>query len=98
MSAALLAFKSPATEADPGPSTETWDNEGGRQARDSAPMAKRDRLQSAENDLTKDFIEGRIGIRHNTYAHRLRCLRQDRAQLHASALGDNGPASLGPSS
>ena len=98
MPAALLAFKSPAPEAHPGPSAEAWDNEGGRQARDPTLIAKWDRLHSAENDLTKDFIKGRIGIRHNTYAHRLRCLRQDRAQLHVSTLEDNGPASLEPSS
>ena len=98
MSAALFAVKSPATETEPDASAEAWDNEGGRQPSGSAPTAKRDRLHSAENKLTKDFIEGRIGIRHNTYAHRLRCLKQDRTQLHASALRDGDPALSEPSS
>jgi len=74
---------------------EAWDNEGGRLTPKTdlpngaglMPLAARQgHRASLEAKLTKDFIEGRVGNHHNTYAHRLRYLRQDSVLLqHCSS-------------
>ncbi|WP_454884278.1 hypothetical protein [Sphingomonas oryzagri] len=103
MSAIILAIVSSATETGPDAHLDAWDNEGGHQAHtsagaesaeDTAASAEWDRLCFAEAELTKHFVEGRIGVRHNTYAHRMRYLGQDRARLQALALSDAGLALL----
>jgi hypothetical protein len=76
-----------------------WENEGGQIARPSPvtvpPAPFRDdieRLQVQvslmEVALSNDLVEGRMGIRHNTYAHRSRVLRQQRCRLDAMRASD----------
>jgi len=68
-----LAVDRPALEPDYGTPLEAWDNEGGRLT------SHTDLPNVSEAKLVEDFIEGRVGNHHNTYAHRLRCLREDSA-------------------
>jgi hypothetical protein len=35
-----------------------------------------------ESTLASDFADGRVGMRYNTYAHRSRVLRQQKAKLN----------------
>lgn len=95
MSATPLAVDPSPVEPNLDTPLEAWDNEGGRltprtdlpNSAGLIPLAARQGLQaSLEAKLTKDFIEGQVGNHHNTYAHRLRYLRQDSALLqHCSS-------------
>ncbi|MET3472298.1 hypothetical protein ABIC78_002835 [Novosphingobium sp. 1529] len=40
-------------------------------------------VQAMERTLADDFASGRIGKRYNTYAHRSRMVRQEKARLEA---------------
>jgi len=102
MSETPLSANDPAAPSDLNVHLENWDNEGGHHADahagsadgDGSAVAMRwDRLRFSESKLTKDFVDGTIGISHNTFAHRLRYLRQDRARLRATPLLSDGPLS-----
>lgn len=80
---------------------ERWENEGGNLlvAPLSTPTGHRsakeaDALEAALHDMTqalsRDFSEGRVGTRYNSYAHRSRVLRQLTARL--LAMRDPDPA------
>lgn len=73
---------------------DSWENEGGHLAgawpaiASSVISAKEvDILQAQVNamasTLVSDFANGRVGMRYNTYAHRSRVLRQQKAKLDA---------------
>jgi len=73
---------------------DNWENEGG-QTRGTRVLAVAagpcagdvERLAAQvlilETTLSTDFVNGRIGTRHNTYAHRSRVLRQQKGKLEA---------------
>lgn len=78
------------------PSLERWENEGGTLLIGpvSAAMAisnlasqEADALEAALRDMTgslhRDFAEGNVGVRYNTFGHRSRVLRQLTARLAA---------------
>lgn len=71
-----------------------WENEGGQIARShvviAAPALFLDgvaRLEAQillmEDTISNDLVEGQMGRRHNTFAHRSRVLRQQRCMLDA---------------
>lgn len=71
---------------------DNWENEGGHLAgampeiAPSAVSAKdvdtlKGQVNAMENTLISDFANGRVGMRYNTYAHRSRVLRQQKAKL-----------------
>lgn len=73
-------------------SEDNWENEGGhlagvRPAITSAAISAKDvdvleaQVRVMENTLVSDFANGRVGMRYNTYAHRSRVLRQQKAKL-----------------
>jgi len=73
---------------------DNWENEGGHLARRKSkeeslsPSASEiDSLETQVNlsasKLVDDFARGRVGMRYNTYAHRARVLRLQRAELAA---------------
>jgi len=73
---------------------DNWENEGGHLAGASPPIAypaisasEVDILEAQvrvmESTLASDFANGRVGMRYNTYAHRSRVLRQQKAKLDA---------------
>jgi len=80
---------------------ENWENEGGNLLVTplSRPTGHRtareaDALEAALRDMThalsRDFSEGRVGARYNSYVHRSRVLRQLTARL--LAMRDPEPA------
>ena len=73
---------------------DSWENEGGHLSSRKpkvvslTPSASEiDKLEAQVNisasKLVNDFASGRVGIRYNTYAHRARVLRLQRAELAA---------------
>jgi hypothetical protein len=44
-------------------------------------------VRRMESKLASDFADGRVGTRYNTYAHRSRVLRQQKAKLEAVRAG-----------
>jgi len=73
---------------------DNWENEGGHLAGARPPIASPaisasevDTLEAQvrvmESTLASDFANGRVGMRYNTYAHRSRVLRQQKAKLDA---------------
>jgi len=73
---------------------DNWENEGGHVAgartglASSVPSASGiERLEVQvrvmEITLASDFANGRVGLHHNTYAHRSRVLHQQEAKLNA---------------
>ena len=84
-------------DIDPISAEDSWESEGGSLSRSAdagrlagAPVSTSGELASltAQIDLmasvlSGDFIDGRVGTRYNTYAHRSRVLRQQRAKLDA---------------
>jgi hypothetical protein len=73
---------------------ESWENEGGNLLVDplpaliatpSRPSQEADALEAALRDMTfkvyRDFAEGLVGSRYNTFGHRSRVLRQSAARL-----------------
>lgn len=73
---------------------ENWENEGGRVASPSSTSASRTisaddvevfeaKVNAMEGTLASDFANGKVGTRYNTYAHRSRVLRQQKAKLDA---------------
>ena len=71
---------------------DNWENEGGhlagaRPAIASCAISTNDvealeaRVNAMESTLASDFADGRVGMRYNTYAHRSRVLRQQKAKL-----------------
>jgi hypothetical protein len=81
---------------------ENWENEGGHLSnRDIKGISLRpfsneiDRLEAqvklSANKLTSDFVNGRVGTRYNTYDHRARVLRLQRAELDAMRNSFNDP-------
>lgn len=71
---------------------DNWENEGGhlagaRTALQSSTVSAKDierlgvQVRLMECTLASDFANGRVGIRHNIYAHRSRVLRQQKAKL-----------------
>lgn len=80
---------------------ESWENEGGnllvalrptptgdRSAREADALATG--LRDMTQALSRDFSEGRVGARYNSYAHRSRVLRQLAARL--LTMRDSDPA------
>jgi hypothetical protein len=79
-----------------------WENEGGhlasRERRVPLPVfssGEIERLQTQVNlasvKLASDFANGRVGTRYNTYAHRARVLRLQKAELGAMRARLNEP-------
>lgn len=73
---------------------ENWENEGGRVAGPSGAIAScaisandvevfEAKVNAMESTLASDFAAGRVGTLYNTYAHRSRVLRQQKAKLDA---------------
>jgi hypothetical protein len=73
---------------------DNWENEGGhlagaRSAIASSAVSAGDvevlaaQVNVMESTLASDFANGRVGTRYNTYAHRSRVLRQQKAKLDA---------------
>ena len=60
---------------------ESWENEGGHLAGAKPAIAS-----SAIS--ASDFANGRVGTRYNSYAHRSRVLRQQKAKLKAMRVTD----------
>jgi hypothetical protein len=52
---------------------------------EASGISASDALETALRDMTlslsRDFVDGRIGMRHNTFQHRSRVLRQLTAEL-----------------
>lgn len=74
---------------------DNWENEGGHVARAKFPTATpalsasdvetlEAQVRCMESKLASDFADGRVGTRYNTYAHRSRVLRQQKAKLEAA--------------
>ena len=72
---------------------DNWENEGGHLA-GARPViaccaisangeALEAQVNALESTLASDFADGRVGMRYNTYAHRSRVLRQQKAKLDA---------------
>ena len=84
-------------DADRSSAEESWENEGGhlprfasvnRQAATPMPMVGELEGLATEvslmaSTLSRDFADGRVGTRYNTYEHRSRVLRQLTAKLDA---------------
>lgn len=73
-------------------SEDNWENEGGhlagaRPAFASSAISASDvdaletQVNAMESTLASDFADGKAGMRYNTYAHRSRVLRQEKAKL-----------------
>ena len=73
---------------------ERWDNEGGhfpsaRPVIASPAISSRDfealeaQVHDMESRLASDLAAGRVGVRYNSYAHRSRVLRQQKAKCDA---------------
>lgn len=73
---------------------DNWENEGGhlgaaRPAIASSVISAGDvdtleaQVRVMERTLASDFANGRVGMRYNTYAHRSRVFRQQKAKLDA---------------
>ena len=71
---------------------DSWENEGGhlagaRPAIASSAISASDaddlqaQVRVMETSLASDFADGRVGTHHNTYAHRSRVLRQQKANV-----------------
>ena len=71
---------------------DNWENEGGHIASPSSAIASflisasdvealEAQVNAMESTLASDFADGRVGMRYNTYAHRSRVLRQQKAKL-----------------
>lgn len=74
---------------------DNWENEGGHVAGAKFPTATpalsasdvetlEAQVRCMESKLASDFADGRVGTRYNTYAHRSRVLRQQKAKLEAA--------------
>jgi hypothetical protein len=72
---------------------DNWENEGGHIASPSSAIASflisasdvealEAQVNAMESTLASDFADGRVGMRYNTYAHRSRVLRQQKAKLN----------------
>ena len=72
---------------------DNWENEGGHVASPSPAIAScvisandvealEAQVNAMESTLASDFAGGRVGMRYNTYAHRSRVLRQQKAKLN----------------
>jgi len=83
-------------------SVANWENEGGHLAgrHSIVPLpalssCEVERLQVQVNlasiKLVNDFANGRVGLRYNTYAHRARVLRLQKAELGAMRTRLNEP-------
>lgn len=77
---------------------DSWENEGGHLATVKFPTATpalsandvetlEAQIRRMESKLASDFAEGRVGMRYNTYAHRSRVLRQQKAKLDVLRAG-----------
>lgn len=73
---------------------DNWENEGGHLAAAKLVIASSAisagdvevlaaQVNVMESTLASDFANGRVGTRYNTYAHRSRVLRQQKAKLDA---------------
>ncbi|ARR52391.1 hypothetical protein HY78_02410 [Rhizorhabdus wittichii DC-6] len=73
---------------------DNWENEGGQLAGANAPLVAlaplaknveslEAQLHLMENTLFRDFSNGLTGTRYNSYEHRSRVLRQQKARLDA---------------
>lgn len=73
---------------------ENWENEGGHLSNHDIKGASllsfsneidrlEDQVKLSANKLARDFVNGRVGTRYNTYDHRARVLRLQRAELDA---------------
>jgi len=73
---------------------DSWENEGGhlagaRPAIASSAISAKDidtleaQVNAMESTLVSEFANGRVGTRYNTYTHRSRVLRQQKAKLDA---------------
>lgn len=73
---------------------ENWENEGGNLAAASSDTSKSDisageiaslatEVALLDSKLASDFANGRVGTRLNSYQHRARVLRQQKAQLQS---------------
>lgn len=71
---------------------DSWENEGGHLAGARPVIASpaistsdvdtlEAQVRDMEGTLASDFANGRVGTRYNTYAHRSRVLRQQKARL-----------------
>ncbi|WP_157099103.1 hypothetical protein [Novosphingobium rosa] len=81
---------------------ENWENEGGHLSSPDVnwsplnPFPKEitrleDQVDLWARKLTSDFVNGRVGMRYNTYTHRARVLRLQRAELDAMRRRFNEP-------
>lgn len=77
---------------------DNWENEGGHLGAAKLPAATpalsasdvetlEAQVRRMESKLASDFADGRVGTRYNTYAHRSRVLRQQKAKLEAVRAG-----------
>lgn len=77
---------------------DSWENEGGHVAGAKSPtptpaLSANDvetleaQVRRMEITLASDFASGRVGLHHNTYAHRSRVLLQQQAKLNALRAG-----------
>lgn len=73
---------------------DNWENEGGHLAGTKRLIASlalsatdvetlEAQVRLMESTLSSDFANGQLGMRYNTYAHRSRVLRQQKAKLDA---------------
>lgn len=71
---------------------DNWENEGGHLASEGPRIASSaisasdvdalaEQVRVLESTLASDFANGRVGMRYNSYAHRSRVLRQQKAKL-----------------
>jgi hypothetical protein len=76
------------------PREDNWENEGGyiasaRSVIASSAYSVRDievlevQVRVMQMTLASDFADGRVGMHYNSYAHRSRVLRQQKAKLDA---------------
>lgn len=83
-------------------SVANWENEGGHLAGRDSKVAlpalssgEIEKLQAQVNrasiKLVSDFANGQVGVRYNTYSHRARVLRLQKAELGAMRARLNEP-------
>lgn len=71
---------------------DNWENEGGHLASEGPRIASSaisandvdalaEQVRVLDSTLASDFANGRVGMRYNSYAHRSRVLRQQKAKL-----------------
>lgn len=94
-----LASVDPRYDADQILAQGSWESEGGSLSADASRSAASPASSSREVEnlaeqvalmasvLSRDFINGRVGSRYNTYAHRSRVLRQQKAKLDTMRAG-----------